>query len=121
MQKIGEASPWLQEKYLSDMKPIQYTSRDGLIIHGYLTLPRGIEPKNLPVIANPHGGPWLRDIWRYNAEVQFLANRGYAALQMNFRGSAGYVRSFWEPALSSGAEKCRMILPMEFYGSLIRE
>jgi len=57
MQKIGEASPWLQEKYLSDMKPIQYTSRDGLIIHGYLTLPRGIEPKNLPVIVNPHGGP----------------------------------------------------------------
>ncbi len=105
MQKIGEASPWLQEKYLSDMKPIQYTSRDGLIIHGYLTLPRGIEPKNLPVIVNPHGGSWLRNIWRYNAEVQFLANRGYAALQINFRGSAGYVRSFWEASFKQWGRK----------------
>ena len=56
---------------------IQYTSRDGLTIHGYLTLPQGREPKALPVVVNPHGGPWARDEWGYNPEVQMLANRGY--------------------------------------------
>jgi dipeptidyl aminopeptidase/acylaminoacyl peptidase len=55
-----------------------------------------VKPKNLPVVVNPHGGPWARDIWRFNPEVQFLANRGYAVLQMNFRGSTGYGRRFWE-------------------------
>lgn len=78
------------------MKPISYTSRDGLTIHGYLTLPKDVEPKQLPVIVNPHGGPWARDVWGFNPEVQFLANRGYAVLQMNFRGSTGYGRRFWE-------------------------
>jgi dipeptidyl aminopeptidase/acylaminoacyl peptidase len=77
------------------MKPISYRSRDGLMIHGYLTLPRG-GGKNLPLIVNPHGGPWSRDVWGYNPEVQFLANRGYAVLQVNFRGSTGYGRKFWE-------------------------
>ena len=78
------------------MKPIEYKSRDGLTIHGYLTLPKGVEPKNLPVIMNVHGGPWARDEWGFNPEVQFLANRGYAVLQVNFRGSTGYGRKFWE-------------------------
>ena len=78
------------------MKPIEYKSRDGLTIHGYLTLPVGREAKNLPVVVNPHGGPWARDAWGYNPEVQFLANRGYAVFQMNFRGSTGYGRKFWE-------------------------
>jgi dipeptidyl aminopeptidase/acylaminoacyl peptidase len=78
------------------MKPITYVSRDGLTINGYLTLPNGIEPKNLPVVVNPHGGPWHRDVWSYNPEIQFLANRGYAILQMNFRGSIGYGKRFWE-------------------------
>jgi dipeptidyl aminopeptidase/acylaminoacyl peptidase len=78
------------------MKPIKYQSKDGLTIHGYLTLPNGIEPKNLPVVVNPHGGPWARDMWGFNPEVQFLANRGYAVLQMNFRGSTGYGKKFWE-------------------------
>jgi dipeptidyl aminopeptidase/acylaminoacyl peptidase len=88
--------PWIKETEMSHMKPITYTSRDGLTIHGYLTLPVGIEPKNLPVVVNPHGGPWARDDWYYNREVQFLANRGYAVLQMNFRGSTGYGKKFWE-------------------------
>ena len=78
------------------MKPISYTSRDGLTINGYLTLPKGVAAKNLPVVINPHGGPWARDAWRFNPEVQFLANRGYAVFQMNFRGSTGYGRKFWE-------------------------
>ena len=78
------------------MKPVSYKSRDGLTIHGYLPLPVGKEARNLPVVVNPHGGPWARDVWGYNAEVQFLANRGYAVFQMNFRGSTGYGRKFWE-------------------------
>jgi dipeptidyl aminopeptidase/acylaminoacyl peptidase len=78
------------------MKPITYQSRDGLTINGYLTLPRGLKVKNLPVVVNPHGGPWYRNSWGYNSEVQFLANRGFAVLQMNFRGSTGYGRKFWE-------------------------
>lgn len=91
---LAELNPWLKEEQLADMKPIQYTARDGLTIHGYLTLPKGIEAKQLPVVINPHGGPWARDRWGYNPEVQFLASRGYAVLQMNFRGSTGYGREF---------------------------
>ena len=94
LQKIHDISPWLIEDSLAVMKPIQYTSRDGLIIHGYLTLPVGVKPMNLPVVINPHGGPWARDFWGFNPEVQFLANRGYAVLQMNFRGSTGYGKNF---------------------------
>jgi dipeptidyl aminopeptidase/acylaminoacyl peptidase len=96
IEKITEVSPWLDENELAEMKPIQYQSRDGLTIHGYLTLPKGGTAKNLPVVVNPHGGPWARDGWGFNPEIQFLANRGYAVLQMNFRGSVGYGRAFWE-------------------------
>ncbi|WP_264789357.1 S9 family peptidase [Aureispira anguillae] len=96
LEKITEVSAWLKEDQLAEMKPINYKSRDGLTIHGYLTLPKNVEHKNLPVIINPHGGPWARDAWTFNPEVQFLANRGYAVLQMNFRGSTGYGRQFWE-------------------------
>ncbi|HLG17026.1 MAG TPA: S9 family peptidase [Blastocatellia bacterium] len=95
-KKLADVSPWLKEDELASMKPISYQSRDGLTIHGYLTLPKGVTPKNLPVVVNPHGGPWYRDAWTYNPEVQFLANRGYAVLQVNFRGSTGYGRKFWE-------------------------
>ncbi|MBS1984175.1 MAG: S9 family peptidase [Bdellovibrionales bacterium] len=87
---LTDASPWLKAPQLADMRPIRYTARDGLVINGYLTLPKGKMEKNLPVIVNPHGGPWARDVWRFNPEVQFLANRGYAVLQMNYRGSIGY-------------------------------
>lgn len=96
LTKLADISPWLDENDLCEMKPVQFTSRDGLTIHGYLTLPKGKDPKNLPVIVNPHGGPWHRDTWGYNPEVQFLANRGYAIFQLNFRGSTGYGRAFWE-------------------------
>ncbi len=96
LEFIADISPWLPENALADMKPISYQARDGLTINGYLTLPKGGAVKNLPVIVNPHGGPWARDQWRFNPEVQFLANRGYAVFQMNFRGSTGYGRKFWE-------------------------
>jgi dipeptidyl aminopeptidase/acylaminoacyl peptidase len=94
--KLADISPWLKEDDLAEMKPIKYIARDGKVINGYLTLPKGVPAKNLPVVINPHGGPWARDEWGFNPEVQFLANRGYAVLQMNFRGSVGYGRKFWE-------------------------
>lgn len=96
LEKITDVAPWIDDNQMAEMKPISYQSRDGLTIHGYLTLPKGIDAKNLPVVINPHGGPWHRDQWGYNPEVQFLANRGYAVLQMNFRGSTGYGKAFWE-------------------------
>ena len=93
---LGKVSPWLNEDHMAEMQPVKYLSRDGLTIHGYLTLPKGSSGKNLPVVVNPHGGPWARDTWGYRPEIQFLANRGYAVFQMNFRGSTGYGREFWE-------------------------
>lgn len=104
-KELAVARPWLKEETLTEMKPIEYKSRDGLTIHGYLTLPKGVEAKNLPVVVNPHGGPWARDDWGYNPEVQFLANRGYAVLQMNFRGSTGYGRKFWEVSFKEWGKK----------------
>jgi dipeptidyl aminopeptidase/acylaminoacyl peptidase len=90
------STPWLKEEDTVEMKPIEYTSRDGLKIMGYLFLPKDAEPKNLPVVVNPHGGPWARDSWGFRADSQFLANRGYAVLQMNFRGSTGFGKKFWQ-------------------------
>jgi len=95
-RKLVDVSPWIDEAEMAPMKPIEYASRDGLTIHGYLTVPVGLKAENLPVVVNPHGGPWARDGWGFNPEVQFLANRGYAVLQMNFRGSTGYGKEFWE-------------------------
>lgn len=96
LTKLSDLSPWLNENDLCDMTPVSYQSRDGLTIHGYLTLPKGYEAKNLPVVINPHGGPWARDYWGFNSEVQYLANNGYAVLQMNFRGSTGFGKAFLE-------------------------
>jgi len=96
LHKLADINPSIPEADMAPVRPIQYTSRDGLIIHGYLTLPAGREPRGLPCIVNPHGGPWARDGWGYNPEIQFLANRGFCVLQMNFRGSTGYGRRFWE-------------------------
>lgn len=91
------STPWLKEEDMVEMKPIEYQSRDGLKIMGYLFLPKGAEEaKDLPVVVNPHGGPWARDIWGFRAEAQFLANRGYAVLKMNFRGSTGFGKKFWQ-------------------------
>ncbi|MGB6519391.1 MAG: S9 family peptidase [Candidatus Cybelea sp.] len=86
--------PALLNYKLAPMQPITYTASDGLTIHGYLTLPVGVPPKNLPMVLYVHGGPWARDNWGYSGYVQWLANRGYAVLQVNFRGSTGYGKSF---------------------------
>jgi dipeptidyl aminopeptidase/acylaminoacyl peptidase len=103
--KTGEAEflwrsrPWLEPDHLAPMKPVSFTARDGLTIHAYLTLPIGIEPEGLPMVLLVHGGPWSRDMWGYNPEAQFLANRGYAVLQVNYRGSMGYGKAFKEAAI----------------------
>jgi len=86
--------PELEELSLASMQPISYEARDGLTIHGYLTTPVGLEPKNLPTVLLVHGGPWARDNWGYSPIVQWLANRGYAVLQVDFRGSTGYGKAF---------------------------
>jgi dipeptidyl aminopeptidase/acylaminoacyl peptidase len=79
---------------LAEQKTIRYPSSDGLEIPAYLTLPKGVAAKDLPLVVFPHGGPWARDMWGYNTFPQFLANRGYAVLQPNFRGSTGYGKKF---------------------------
>lgn len=94
LTELDTLSPWLKSEELAEMHPISYKSRDGLTINGYLTLPKNKETKNLPLIVNPHGGPWARDMWGFNPEVQLLANRGYAVLQVNFRSSTGYGKEF---------------------------
>jgi len=99
LSKIVDVSPWIDEKEMAVMTPVQYQTRDNMTLNAYLTLPLGYtleNAKGLPVVINPHGGPWARDEWGFNPEVQFLANRGYAVLQMNFRGSTGYGKKFWE-------------------------
>jgi dipeptidyl aminopeptidase/acylaminoacyl peptidase len=93
-QLLFSNQPKLEGLSLAQMKPISYQSRDGLTIHGYLTTPVGIDAKNLPTVLLVHGGPWSRDTWGYNPVVQWLANRGYAVLQVNFRGSTGYGKQF---------------------------
>ncbi|WP_281217235.1 S9 family peptidase [Lysinibacillus capsici] len=94
LTELATLSPWLNPNELAEMHPISYKSRDGLTINGYLTLPKNKEAKDLPLIVNPHGGPWARDMWGFNPEVQLLANRGYAVLQVNFRSSTGYGKEF---------------------------
>lgn len=95
----------LPRQHLAKMRAIRYKSSDGLEIPAYLTLPKGVEPKNLPLIVFPHGGPWARDIWGYNTYAQFLANRGYAVLQPNFRGSTGYGKKFLNAGNKQWGEK----------------
>ena len=87
------------------MQAIRYASSDGLEIPAYLTLPKGVEPRNLPLLVVPHGGPWARDGWGYDTMAQFFANRGYAVLQPNFRGSTGYGKRFLDAGNKQWGEK----------------
>jgi dipeptidyl aminopeptidase/acylaminoacyl peptidase len=91
---LFQSSPTLLDYALAPMKPIAFGARDGLQINGYLTLPTGLEAKALPTVLLVHGGPWFRDRWGFDPMVQWLANRGYAVLQVNFRGSSGYGKAF---------------------------
>jgi dipeptidyl aminopeptidase/acylaminoacyl peptidase len=86
--------PALAQYQLASMEPFSFTARDGLEIHGYLTFPPGVERRSLPAVLAVHGGPWARDSWGYSPEAQFLANRGYLCVQVNFRGSTGYGKDF---------------------------
>jgi dipeptidyl aminopeptidase/acylaminoacyl peptidase len=95
IKKLSDINSSINEEQMCEMKPINYLARDGMKINGYLTLPLNTDAKNLPVIVVPHNGPGLRNTWGYNAEVQFLANRGYAVLQINYRGSTGYGKNFY--------------------------
>jgi dipeptidyl aminopeptidase/acylaminoacyl peptidase len=97
--------PHLDPEALAPVTPVTITSRDGLDLHAYLTLPVGIEPKRLPLVLLVHGGPWARDSWGFNPEAQLLANRGYAALQVNFRGSTGFGTQFMKAAVGEFAGK----------------
>jgi dipeptidyl aminopeptidase/acylaminoacyl peptidase len=90
---------------LAPMKPVRFKSSDGLEIPAYLTLPKGVAAKDLPAIIVPHGGPWARDGWGYNSIAQFLANRGYAVLQPNFRGSTGYGKKFLDAGNKEWGQK----------------
>lgn len=91
---LFSAKPDLDRYTLSPMTPITFEARDGMKIHGYLTLPQGKNPTNLPTVLYVHGGPWARDSWGYSPSIQWLADRGYAVLQINFRGSTGYGKSY---------------------------
>lgn len=97
--------PGIPKAALSPMKAVQYTSSDGMEVPAYLTLPKGSTGKNLPVIVLPHGGPWARDNWGYNSYAQFLANRGYAVLMPNFRGSTGYGKKFLDAGNNEWGQK----------------
>lgn len=100
LEWLADSRPWVDAEKMAEIQPVSFEARDGMTMHGYLTLPPGSDGKNLPLVINPHGGPWARDSWFYNPEVQFLANRGYAVLQVNFRGSTGFgmnhLKSSWK-------------------------
>jgi len=114
LKKLADVAPWLNEKELAPVQPISVETSDHLIVHGYLTLPLQGEGKNLPLVVNVHSGPWWRDRWEYiapeSAEVQLLANRGYAVLQLNFRGSIGYGRAFWKAGFKEWGRKMQQDL-----------
>src|SRR5579872_1213349 len=93
-QFLFVSRPELQDYALAPMQPVAYEARDGLTIYAYLTLPVGIEPRALPMVVLVHGGPWARDSWGFRPDVQWLANRGYAVLQPNFRSSTGFGKAF---------------------------
>ncbi|MFD8335855.1 S9 family peptidase [Streptomyces solisilvae] len=97
--------PRLEPETLAPMTPVTITARDGLALPSYLTLPVGAEPAGLPLVLLVHGGPWSRDSWGYNPVVQLLANRGYAVLQVNFRGSTGYGKAFLRAGIGELAGK----------------
>jgi dipeptidyl aminopeptidase/acylaminoacyl peptidase len=94
LTKLGDINSSLVPDELCAMQPITYKASDGLTISGYLTMPLGNKKTNLPVVVMPHDGPWARDTWGYDEQIQFLANRGYAVFQMNYRGSTGYGKAF---------------------------
>lgn len=95
LEELAVVNPKIDPAQMATVKPVEYPARDGLTIRAYLTLPAGREARNLPLVVHPHGGPYgIRDSWEFNPEVQFYANRGFAVLQVNYRGSGGYGFAF---------------------------
>jgi len=105
LQLLGSHPSLDNRDILADITPIEITSRDNVSLHGYLALPKGVAPRRLPLVLKVHGGPWGRDGWGYDSEIHFLTNRGYAVLQINYRGSTGYGRRFQELAIGEFAGK----------------
>ncbi|RZK18970.1 MAG: S9 family peptidase [Pedobacter sp.] len=105
LRKLADINSSIKEEMMSDMRPISFRSSDSLTINGYLTLPKNKKATNLPVVVIPHNGPGGRNSWGYNAEVQFLASRGYAILQVNYRGSTGYGKSFYAAGFKQWSDK----------------
>ncbi|ASU58215.1 S9 family peptidase [Nocardiopsis dassonvillei] len=102
---LFRAHPHLDPEAMAPMRPVTVTARDGLELPSYLTLPVGVEPENLPMVLMVHGGPWARDNWGFNGSAQLLANRGYAVLQVNFRGSSGFGKAHMKAAIGEFAGK----------------
>lgn len=106
LTKLGDKNSSINPDELCAMQPISFKARDGLLINGYLTLPQGSKTTNLPVVVMPHDVPWRsRDTWGYSDEVQFLANRGYAVFQINYRGSTGYGKEFYRAGFKQAGGK----------------
>ena len=99
MLRVGSANPALANAQLAPMKPVKIKAPDGTLLPGYLTLPVGSDGKKVPMIVYPHGGPHVRDHWGFDEMVQFFASRGYAVLQVNYRGSTGYGAQWYEAGL----------------------
>ncbi|WP_041537456.1 alpha/beta hydrolase family protein [Pseudopedobacter saltans] len=99
LRKLSDINSKIDSSQMSVMKPVSYKNREGVNIHAYLTLPKNTNRKSCPLIVMPHGGPYQRTHWGYDAEVQFFANRGYAVFQPNFRGSTGYGKAFFNAGL----------------------
>lgn len=97
-RKISElvvARSWIDPEQMADTRPFRFKASDGMVVHGYITVPAGATLDKLPAVVVPHGGPFgVRDSWGWDPEVQFLASRGYAVIQVNYRGSAGYGKAF---------------------------
>jgi dipeptidyl aminopeptidase/acylaminoacyl peptidase len=91
---LFDHQPALSGYQLAKMEPFSFTARDGLVVHGYLTFPPGLPAQGLPTVLDVHGGPWARDVWGFDPEAQWLANRGYLCVQVNYRGSTGYGKAF---------------------------
>ncbi|WP_298771256.1 S9 family peptidase [uncultured Shewanella sp.] len=95
LEYLFSKKSWLDPEQMADVKPVSFTARDGKTIHGFLTLPFGVDAKNLPLVVNPHGGPYgVRDGWQFDPQNQLFAQQGIAVLQVNFRGSGGYGAAF---------------------------
>jgi len=95
---LFRSRPWLVPETLAERRPVRISSRDGLVLRSYLTLPVGSSERGLPMVLVVHGGPWARDSWGWDPQAQFLANRGYAVLQVNYRGSTGFGKAFTHAA-----------------------